>query len=1109
MLHIYRSSRIERLAQLLHSHLQRWRPRSPLMPHTLIVGHLGMKRWLTLQLAESALPGLPRIAANLDMLLPSEWLDRLAQQVLGTEAIAIAPYRRPALRWRIFEALPGLAIPEVERYLSGDDAPRRRFQLADRLAGLYAQYLVYRRDWLAAWERGEYGAGGWQAQLWQQLVADIRLAHRGQRMQQLAQKLSRLSSDVEQPALFVFGVSHLPPDALGALELLARTREVCVYFPDPCRELWDDLVTRREAYRAELNGGAFLQIGHPLLAALGRMGQHFALLLNQRGSSNDTRDIDDERPEGPLASATPLLLRVQHSVRTLRPEWARGAPADARLDASLRVHRCHTRLRELEVLKDALLERLAADPTLQPRQIVVMAPNMALYAPLLSVVFGPPGRYGGALPWQLADVALMRTHPLLAAFRELLDLPSQRITRAEVLALLALPAVARRLGLDESGHAALARWLERANVVWGLDGEMKRSFGAAAVDANSFSFGMDRICAGVLVGHEAPDWLLDDRFLPTDPVHGPDAACLGPLAELLDLLRAWRDAASRPRSLRHWSERLAEWCARLFRADPDDPEEREAIAAIDKLVAALTLDAGHAGVDPVVEWPVVREVLRQGLEGIPERQVFLAGGITFCGMVPQRAIPFRVIALLGLNDGEYPRARPDTGLDLMQKAPRLGDRDNRMDDRYLFLEALMSARDALHLSYIGEGAQDGKARSAAAPLGELLQFLDEIADLAADDAADRPWLVRHPLQPFDARYFDGSDPRLYSYSTGYAGMQADAGGAPWQFLTDTPLPALAESTLELRALKRFYRDPARWLCENILGLSRRALDDELVNDQEPLTLNRPRRDRSAIDIAWSALADGQATIPIEAPARLLHSGQLVAGALGHLAFAQLRSEAQALLDALRQLPPFAHGSGQAQALSIDWRSDTGVRLVGSIDPVYAHADEHWLVRVETGRSLGFHQWLPLYVEYCVLRLAWPTLRLRLALVHHPNGRTDTTVHCDPAFALGEAPQAAFERLLDGYRRAVHTAGVYFPKTAYSYADALLRKRKLAQQALWDAREAWQGKTDSLGESRYAPGYLQLLGGHAEFLDAGASAHAQFAELATTLYTLIHPPGGSA
>lgn len=921
MLHIYRSSRIERLAQLLHSHLQRWRPSSPMVPHALIVGHLGMKRWLTLQLAETALPGLPRIAANLDMLLPSEWLDRLAQQVLGTEAIAIAPYRRPALRWRIYEALPALQVPEVARYLAGEDAPRRRFQLADRLAGLYAQYLVYRRDWLAAWERGEYGAGGWQAQLWQQLVADIRLAHRGQRMQQLAQRLSRLTADPEQPALFVFGVSHLPPDALGALELLARTREVCVYFPDPCRELWDDLVTRREAYRAELNGGAFLQIGHPLLAALGRMGQHFTLLLNQRPAATDARDVDDERAEGSLPDAT-LLQRVQHSVRTLRPDWAQGGRGDAWRDASLRVHRCHTRLRELEVLKDALLDQLTADPTLEPRQIVVMAPNMALYAPLLSVVFGAPGRYGSALPWQLADVALMRSHPLLAAFRTLLDLPSQRITRAEVLALLALPAVARRLGLDAGAHAALARWLERAQVVWGLDGEMKRAFGAAPVDANSFSFGLDRICAGVLVGHEHADWLLDDHILPTDPVQGPDAAGLGPLMELLDLLRAWREAAARPRSLRHWAERLADWCGRLFRADPEDAEEVEALAAIDKLVAALTVDASHAGVDPVVDWPVVREVLRQGLEGIPERQVFLAGGITFCGMVPQRAIPFRVIALLGLNDGEYPRARPDTGLDLMQKAPRLGDRDNRMDDRYLFLEALMSARSALHLSFLGEGAQDGKARSPAAPLGELLQFLDESAGIDADDVVDRPWLVRHPLQPFDLRYFDGSDPRLYSYSSAYAGMRAAAAESPWRFLTDTALPALAEPTLELRALLRFYRDPARWLCEQVLGLSRRALDDQTAADQEPLTLERPRQDRSAIDIAWAALATGQSQVPTTAPARLLYSGQLVAGALGHLAFAQLRAEAQSLLDALRQLPP----SRTAPRRRRRWRSTGRPRM---------------------------------------------------------------------------------------------------------------------------------------------------------------------------------------
>ena len=292
----------------------------------------------------------------------------------------------------------------------------------------------------------------WQAELWRRVVTAIGQAHRGQRMRELAGRLASLRADPEQPALHVFGVSHLPPDALAALRGLSSTRRICVYFPDPCRELWEDLRDRRSVYAAALDGGAYLDIGHPLLAALGRIGQHFCMQLNELPAECDLRDHFDELADGLLPSRSPLLARLQHSIRTLRPHWLarRGDDGgDLRRDASLRVHSCHTRLRELEVLKDALLDALATDPSLHPRQIVVMAPNMALYAPLLPVVFGEPGDAGGRLPWQLADVALVRTHPLLSAVRELLDLPTQRISRSQVLALLALPAVARRFGLSD------------------------------------------------------------------------------------------------------------------------------------------------------------------------------------------------------------------------------------------------------------------------------------------------------------------------------------------------------------------------------------------------------------------------------------------------------------------------------------------------------------------------------------------------------------------------------------------------------------------------------------------------------------------------------------
>ncbi|MEZ5466506.1 MAG: exodeoxyribonuclease V subunit gamma [Lysobacterales bacterium] len=1112
MLQVFRSSRIERLAEILAVKLQRLRPRSVLSPQTLIVGHLGMKRWLTQRLAEHQLPGLPRIAANLQMLLPSEWLDQLAQRVLGTEAIAIAPYRRPALRWRIYQLLPQLDCAEVARYLEGEEAPRRRFQLADRLAGLYGQYLVYRRDWLLAWERRQRSpvADHWQGQLWRQLVAEIGLSHRGQRMGELGEQLRNLPSDPEEPALHVFGVSHLPPDALMALQQLGQRQIVQLYFPDPCRELWEDLRSRAEVYRSELAGGAFLDIGHPLLAALGRMGQHFTLLLNALDSAQDDRDQADLDLQAPLPTRAALLQRLQHSLRCLRPEWV-AADVDlaaALDDASLQVHQCHTRLRELEVLKDALLDRLAADPTLNPREIVVMAPNMALYAPLLPVIFGEPGRGDSALPWYLADVALARSHPLLQAFRELLDLPAQRISRSQVLALLALPAVARRLGLDQSRHQALARWLDRVQVAWGLDGSMKADFGAAPVDQNSFAFGIDRMAAGLLVGHEDPDWLLQDQFLPADPVHGPDAACLGALSALIDILQDWRSHSRQLLPATRWIELLQRWMLALFEGDPDDADEAEALRALDKLVAGITRECAQANADPEIDWPVLRDLLKTGLDGIPERQAFLAGGISFCGMVPQRAIPFRVVALLGLNDGEYPRPRTDTGLDLMQQHPRLGDRDNRMDDRYLFLEALMSARDALHLSYLAEGPQDGKPRNPALPLAELLGFLDQqhAAELR-DDQGHRPWCVRHPLQPFDGRYFSADgDPRLFSYSSEYAAASRADGVGNWRFI-DGPgaLPATdSGAQIELNAICSYYARPSEWLCRHALGLSREALEQDASEDQEALTPALARFDRSGIDLFWHALQQGWNEIPTQPPRHLLHAGQLAAGAVGAKAFEELRDSAQALLAAARSLPPFHNAKPVALTRTMDLAVGQH-RLVGTIGPLHAHGSDCWLLQVHSGSQVHFGQLLPLYLRWAALSLSDPHTRYHCALLHRDT-KVGAVLHGLTEFDADPLSlQKSLGLLLDTFGAASERSGQYFARTSYEYAQALREHPNDPDLALAQARKAWLGAFASTGESGYAPGYNTLLGGNADFLEAGTEAHRRFAELALALRCLLDPP----
>ncbi|HEU4664180.1 MAG TPA: exodeoxyribonuclease V subunit gamma, partial [Dokdonella sp.] len=789
---VHRASRVERLAQVLAERLDAERPANPLEPQRIVVAHPGMQRWLFGFLGRRASDsGGHPIAANLEMLLPWQWMLRRLQELEGDDIAHDGVWRQDALRWLILDGLAQLPS-SVAGHLADDAQARRRFQLAHQLAGIYTQYLVYRPDWIRAWERAPRDARDWQAALWCEVRKRTSSAHRADRAERLLGSLAASSPD--HGSLHVFGTSHVAPDLLAVLRAVAARRDVHLYFPDPCREHWSYLRSRRSLLHLDGDPQAlYFEVGHPLLVALGRVAQDFCLVLDELDAIDERDSLDDGevvRHDGSL------LDRVQSSVRCMQPDEvgaafretlpaglvdldapARAAALESRLrvlraDASLRVHACHTRLRELEVLKDALLAALAENPRLRHRDIVVMAPDMAAYAPYLPAVFGEPARHVNDplhVPWHIADIGLAGSHPLIGAFTRLLDLAESRFAVSDVLGLLDVPALARRYGFDEAGRETLEQWLRRARVAWGLDASMKQQAGGAAIEANSWQFGIDRLYAGLVAGNEG-DEVQVDGVLPLDGVFGAATTAIGQLDRLLSELRRLRAGFAHVRPLAEWSTWLLERVDALFEVDPRDEAERAAGDALRRRIADLARQSREAGSETAQPWPIVREALLVMLADLPDRQPFLLGGVTFCGLVPQRSIPFKVVCVLGLNEGEFPRSASDAGLNRMAAHPRRGDRDTRNEDRYLFLEALMSARERLHLSYIGTGVHDGKPRNAASPLAELLQFLDEQHAIQTPSTVARPWLVAHPLQPFDARYYERDaggapayDERLYSY----------------------------------------------------------------------------------------------------------------------------------------------------------------------------------------------------------------------------------------------------------------------------------------------------------------------------------------------------------
>lgn len=1189
-LQIFRASRLESLVAPLWALADQSWPDNVLEPQVLVAAHPGMKQWLVGQLARHN--GRTGIAANLDVVLPSTWLDRLAQSRLGKRAVALPRYQRKHLRWTLHamlapgHAIPGLGDPRIAAYLSDQgsgpqpaaEVARRRFQLADRLARIYTQYLVYRPDWLKAWEAGHaaYASAGagidpalesqLLAPLWKALATRLG-RHRAQAIEDL--RASLLADDSPRPTVHVFGVNHLAPAELGVLRAYARQALVALYVPDPCREFWGGLgldhgqwlqyraqETERIARAGE--GDYWQDQAHPLLARWGRMGQHFFSELADGEVREDVRHWQDEA--APVAGNR--LQRLQESIRQLKPELMRVDLGDEAVlaaelaDASLRVHACHTRQRELEVLRDQLLE--AVSDGIAPGNMVVMAPDILAYLPLIPSVFGEPGSARERrLPYHLADVPVARSHPLFSTALQLLKLPGRRITAPEVMDLLAVDEVQRRLGLDAGAVESLGDWLRQSRVAWSLDGRHRAGFGVPGIAEHGFAWAVDRMIAGYLMS-DAPEadreiaFALPDgtELVPVTGIQGPSAEALGALDRLLQELQAWCDLAAREMTARDWSTQLDQRLEALFRIDRGDAASRDAWDALKRFVRTIETEPAGADENPRLHFAVVRDLLADALAAVPERQRFLMGGITFCGMVPQRAIPFDFVAVLGLDDGVFPRSTSDGGLDLMSRIRRLGDRDVRSDDRYLFLETLMSARQRLHLGYLGEGVKDGKPRNPAAPLAELLAELDQAAGLT-EPRQPRPWLVKHPLQPFDRRYFSGGDARLFSYSDSFAAMRGHGSGDAPAFLSGggrepDPLP----QPMDLGALAHYYKDPARNLLERRLKLRLDALDDELLADEEPLeakvsaieTLAR----RLFLKDVLPAWPEGD-WAPPQPPAWIRLGGLLPTGRMGRQAWEAERQGVNALLRAVREQGCLDRESAaRARVMDVDVvlgsegpDGPATCRITGRVAQVHS-----WpaggpgalqLLRAfpKDGKlktALRFGERVPMFLDWALLRLQTARaaadpgpLRLTVLAGKDAQGLPLAIADWDARFlaASGDARRVMLDdleqrllQLVIWWREAQSHPSRYFDRTSGAALSVVgagdgSDLRKVLQEGSSKLVDAWDGGDHGTGERDFGQGYNALLGGSLDFeaVNGDVVALAEFAVALDDCIGLRGAPAG--
>lgn len=854
MLHLYQSNRLENLGMLFTGMVRAAPLSNPFQPEVVMVQSRGMGRWLTLSAARAN-----GIAAHLEFVLPAGYAWRLMRQALPDlpERSAFDP---DVLVWRLVELLPGLegeVFAPIRHYMAGGE--RAVFELAGRVADIYDQYLVFRPDWIRAWERGETcGLGedeGWQAALWRELAARLPGLHRVGMSDAF---LAALTPAMLPERLTLFGIASLAPMYLALVKRLAELTDVCLFLLNPCAEYWGNLLDARGQMRlAELD--MEVEPDHPLLASLGKQGRDFFDVLTE--SALPAHDLFTP-PDG-----QGWLARLQRDMLTLSPPGPGATAAD---DASIEIHATHGAMRELEVLKDRMLAWLADDPTLSPADIAVLTPDINSYAPYIEAVFGRRDD-APSLPWSIADRRIERDLPLLAHFSALLRLADGRMPADEILSLLECPALLRRFGLSEHDVPAIQSWIEAVAIRWGRDADHKAALGLPAEPMFTWRWGLDRLLLGSvlppeLAGADSPVYA---GLLPW-PVSGSDAqAVLGRFSALVDTLCRLIDDWRAPASPAGWQARLTASLDLWFLAASD--EEEDALALLRESFDALARDGEAAAFDAPIGLPVLRDWLERRLTR-QDSGGFLSGGVTFCAMVPMRSIPFRVLCLIGMNDGAYPRDERPVSFDLIARHPRRGDRSRRFDDRYLFLEALLSARDKLYLSYVGQSARSNEALPPSALVSELLDLL------GAMGADPRRLVTAHPLQPFSPLCYDGAHPAQASFEPLFAEALRAPPAAPEPFAA--PLSCEVGREIDLDGFLAFWSMPCRaWLSSRLGIVLRREREEVAV--REPFGLDRDAAE-AIVGQVVQARREARPFAPVAE--RIRAGGLLPAGALGERLF---------------------------------------------------------------------------------------------------------------------------------------------------------------------------------------------------------------------------------
>jgi exodeoxyribonuclease V gamma subunit len=891
MFFLHASNKTENLLRHLAALIEADPPEDLFDKEYILVQSQGMERMISQYMAEYFTSW-----CNYRFLLPLSFLRDIAEK-LGME-ITPDSFDRTVLCWRIEEKLRDIedaVYQPLQQYLKGSRVELKRFQLARQIANVFDQYQLMRPGMIASWQQNhcitEEPAERWQMDLWNRLMADnVGGRPRGEMLQEIVETLQTSRTLPGLPRrVSVFGVHILPPLFIDYLNGLANHCDVHLFLLSPCKSYWGD-VDRKKIMQQEL---ARETQSHPLLATLGGQGRNFQELLLEKVEF--AREITSYEEPGDLVE--PTLLHMLQSDLLNGAVSANGEAAED--DRSIRVVSCHSRQRELSVLKDHIVDLLENNYELELRDIVVMAPDIQQYAPFIPAIFED-------VQHSIADKSLYRRNTSITVFKQFLDVVSGRCGWSEVLDLFKKEQVYQQFNLGPADLETIQRWVVDAGIRWGLTMAARQKEGFAFAES-SWQQGLQRLLMGVAIDAEeevAGVW-------PFTAIEGSESRSLGALCEFIHILECAQRDFSRDHDLQSWSGLLIRYAGQLF-GGMEGRDMQDLSVMLHTLNECGSLHGEAVSFDVISAWLEYSSTESRSASG------FLKGSLTFCSMLPMRSIPFTAICLIGLDYGVFPDSDRQVTYDLMRNHPLPGDRSLRADDRYQFLEILLAARQSLYISYCGQSVQNNDKLPPSVVVTELLEVLEEQYGV-------KNLTEFHPLHGFCHRYFTEDSP-LFSYSrTDYevARRLREPGENTqpwWRGIIEGD-----EQCIALTDLLRFYSHPQRYFVQHCLGVEL-GDDDAVPEESEPFVLEGLQSyavDQMLLD---NVLRNND---PAELYPRLCFDGNWPLGTPGALAFAEKSSELHLFVERIKRKNM---GTQQADG-TIDFQCG-GYRVIGTIGNLY-------------------------------------------------------------------------------------------------------------------------------------------------------------------------------